>query len=49
MENKDENDPVLTDVTTEEWVANQTFKSTRDVSIPEKMSERVIEIGRAHV
>ena len=47
MENKDDNDPVLTDVTTEEWVANQTFKSTRDVEIPEKMSDRVIGQDRA--
>lgn len=47
MENKDDKDPVLTDVTTEEWISRQSFKSTRDVEIPEKMSDRVIGQDRA--
>ena len=47
MENNDENDTVLTDVTVEDWISNQTFKSTREVEIPEKMSDRVIGQDRA--
>ena len=47
MENKDENDTVLTDVTVEDWISNQSFKSTREVEIPEKMSDRVIGQDRA--
>jgi hypothetical protein len=38
MENKDENEPILADVTAEEWISNQSFRSTRDVEIPDKLS-----------
>ena len=47
MENKDENEPILADVTAEEWISNQSFRSTRDVEIPDKMSDRVIGQDRA--
>ena len=47
MENNDENDTVLTDVTVEDWISNQSFKTTREVEIPEKMSDRVIGQDRA--
>ena len=47
MENKDENEPTLADVTAEEWISNQSFRSTRDVEIPDKMSDRVIGQDRA--
>ncbi|AGI47602.1 lon-related putative ATP-dependent protease [Thermoplasmatales archaeon BRNA1] len=47
QENTDENDAVLTDVPVEEWVKNQQFKSTKDVDVPEKMSDRVIGQDRA--
>ena len=47
MENKDENEPILADVTAEERISNQSFRSTRDVEIPDKMSDRVIGQDRA--
>ncbi len=47
MENNDEKDVVLTDVSVEEWMNNQSFQSTREVEIPEKMSDRVIGQDRA--
>lgn len=43
----DENDPVLTDVPVEEWIENQTFHTTKEMDIPEKMSDRVIGQDRA--
>ena len=46
-ENKDENDLVLSDVTVEEWIEKQEFKSTKDVEVPQKMSDRVIGQDRA--
>lgn len=46
-ENKDENDPVLSDVTVEEWIEKQEFRSTKDIEIPQKMSDRVIGQDRA--
>lgn len=46
-ENRDEKDPVLSDVTVEEWIERQEFRSTKDVEIPQKMSDRVIGQDRA--
>ncbi|MCQ2070993.1 MAG: ATP-dependent protease LonB [archaeon] len=47
MEHNDEKDPVLTDVTVEEWIKTRDFKSTKDIEIPESMSDRVIGQDRA--
>ena len=44
-ETKDE--VILTDVSVEEWIQNQSFRSTSEVEIPETMSDRVIGQDRA--
>ena len=46
-DNNDENDPVLNDVPIEEWIQKQDFRTTKDVTVPEKMSDRVIGQDRA--
>ena len=38
---------ILTDVPVEEWIENQTFRTTKEVEIPENMSDRVIGQDRA--
>ena len=38
---------LLTDVSVEEWIENQTFTTTGEVEIPEQMSDRVIGQDRA--
>ena len=47
IESRDEKDPVLADVPVEEWIEKQTFASTKDIPIPDKMADRVIGQDRA--
>ena len=47
LDDTDEKEPVLTDVSVEEWIAKQSFKTTKDVEVPQKMSDRVIGQDRA--
>ncbi|MDD2626240.1 MAG: ATP-dependent protease LonB [Candidatus Methanomethylophilus sp.] len=42
MEENDKDDPVLIDVPVEEWIEKKDFKTTNDIEVPAKMSERVI-------
>jgi Lon-like ATP-dependent protease len=46
-ESKDEKDPVLSDVPVEEWIDKQTFSTTKDIEVPDKMADRVIGQDRA--
>src|SRR5574344_2138267 len=47
MDENDKDDPVLTDVPVEEWIEKQNFKSTKDIEVPTKLSDRVIGQDKA--
>lgn len=47
MDENDKDDPVLTDVPVEEWIEKQSFKSTKDIEVPNKLSDRVIGQDKA--